>query len=302
MKKFVSLLFAVLCCISCDEKNPVTDDPTPVPPVPVPPSTQDIPVALRSKAADGDFAKGDCVGVYMVNYIDGKQVALKPGNNYIDNWKFLYDGIGSWSADQKLYYKDGETPADFYAYHPYSDIVDATMHDVSVPSDQSVDADYRKSDFLWGSALNCSPSTDPVDIIMEHMMSKVVVVLKPGTGFTEEDLIVSAPVVRFLDMKCEASFNLGTGELSIEDSSETVIPNKYSSLEYRAILLPQSVDDKDVVEIQIDGSVYKLRRTIAFERGKEYTFTVTIQRVEGGINVGVGSWDVVDEDFGGVVS
>lgn len=297
MKKNVCLLFVVLCGLSC-KMNPIG----PETPVPVPPSTEDVPVVLRSKATGVDFTKGDCVGIYMVNYVDGKQVALKPENNYIDNWKFQYDGVGDWRADQKLYYKDEVTAADFYAYHPYSDILDATTHDVSVPSDQSAEAEYKKADFLWGCALNCSPSTDPVDILLEHIMSKVVVVLKPGTGFTEDELIAADPLVRFVDLKCKAFFNLGTGELSADDSEEFVTPYSHSSLEYRAILLPQSVEDEDIVEIRIGESVYKLRRTITFEAGKVYTFTVTIQRVEGGVNVGIGSWDVVDQDFGGVVS
>lgn len=303
MKKYFVLLFIILCFVCCDEKNPVIpNEPGTQPSVPVPPTTEEMPVVLRSRAADGDFAKGDCVGVYMVNYLDGRHVSLKSSGNYIDNWKFLYDGEGSWAADQKLYYKDEETAADFYAYHPYSDIADATGHDVSVPYDQSAESDYEKADFLWGRALNCIPSTDPVDITLEHMMSKAVVVLKPGTGFTEEELIAAAPVVRFLDMKCDASFNLGTGELSVAQSVRSVTPNKSSALTYQAILVPQSVEDKDVVEVRIGESVYKLRRTVVFEKGKEYTFTVTIQRTEGGVSVGIGSWDLVGEDFGGVVS
>ena len=217
MKKYLSLLCAVLCCLSCEENNPITNDPTSETPNPLPPSTEDVPVILRSKSEDMDFKKGDCVGVYMVNYVDGKQVALKHANNYIDNWKFQYDGLGNWSADQKLYYKDEETAADFYVYHPYSEIADATFHNVSVSSDQSIEGNYAKADFLWGCALNCSPSVEPVDINLNHMMSKVVVILKPGTGFTEDELSAAGPLVNLLDFKCTASFNLGTGDMSVEN-------------------------------------------------------------------------------------
>jgi hypothetical protein len=41
---------------------------------------------------------------------------------------------------------------------------------------------------------------------------------------------------------------------------------------------------------------------MTFESGKQYTFTITIQKTSGDIEIGIGSWDVVDEDFGGVVS
>ena len=36
--------------------------------------------------------------------------------------------------------------------------------------------------------------------------------------------------------------------------------------------------------------------------GKQYTITVTMKKTSGGINIGIGDWDVVDEDFGGTVN
>lgn len=302
MKKFLNLLLVTLCCLSCGEENTEINPPIPEIPIPDTPSPEETPVFFRSKTVDGEFAQDDCVGLYMVNYVNGQQEPLMPNTNYVNNWKFQYDGLGNWSAEKKLYYKDEDTPADFYVYHPYSDIADATSHNVSVAFDQSIEENYKKADFLWGCALNCSPSMEPVEITLDHMMSKVVVVLKPGTGFTEDELIAAGPHVRLLDFKCTASFNLGTGEMYVESSKDNVIPYALSPLDYRAILVPQSFNDMDIIEINVGESVYKLRRTITFERGKEYTLTVTIQRTEGGVNVGIGSWDVVDEDFGGIVS
>ena len=147
MKKSLYLLLLLFCCLGCDDGNGVT------PENPVPPTTEEVPVIMRSKSVDGDFGVGDCIGLYMVNYVDGQQVALKPENNYIDNWKFRYDGAGNWSADQKLYYLNDTTSADFYAYYPYSEVEDATCYNVSVPSDQSAEKNYRKADFLWGNTL-----------------------------------------------------------------------------------------------------------------------------------------------------
>lgn len=300
MKKFINFLVCSFCILGCGGVEPTPIIPTP--PTPTPPSTEDVPVLLQTKAASGDFVKGDAVGIYMSNQVEGAHYPLKSSGNYIDNWRFEYDGNGGWSADQKLYYKDEETAADFYAYYPYATVPDATRYDVSVSADQSKDTAFEKADFLWGSALACKPTTDPVELTLNHMMSKAVIILKPGTGFSEEELVAVNPSVKLTGLKCEASFNLGTGELTAGNSVSDVTPYHYSSLEYRAMVVPQEINDKDVVVISIGESIYKLRKTISFEKGKEYTFTVTIQRTEGGVSVGIGSWDVVGEDFGGVVS
>ena len=302
MKKLINFLLCSLCIIGCGGVEPTPIDPTPTPPTPTPPSTEEVPVSLQTRAASGDFVKGDAIGIYMSNQVEGVHSPLKSSGNYIDNWRFEYDGNGGWSAGQKLYYKDEETAADFYAYYPYSTVSDATRYDVSVSADQSQESVYQNADFLWGSALACKPTTAPVEITLNHMMSKAVIILKPGTGFSEEELVAVNPSVILRGLNCEASFNLGTGELRSGNSVSDITPYHYSSLEYRAMVVPQEINDKDMVVIAIGESVYKLRRTISFEKGKEYTFTVTIQRTEGGVSVGIGSWDVVGEDFGGVVS
>jgi hypothetical protein len=45
-----------------------------------------------------------------------------------------------------------------------------------------------------------------------------------------------------------------------------------------------------------------LNKTFTCESGKQYTCTITMTKTQGGINVGIGAWDVVDGDFGGVVN
>lgn len=274
----------------------------PLDPQPEFPAEPEVPVRLQTWAVDGDYLEVETIGLYMSNHLDGTSLSLMPFGNYIDNWKFICNELGGWSSDKKLYYKDENTQADFYAYSPYSDISDATRHYVSVPSDQSEEVAYKMADFIWGKTLNCQPSSEPVNIILEHMLAKVVVILKPGHGFTENELTEVRPRVQLKGIRCNATFDIGTGQLTEIGSPVLLMPYRHSALEYRAILIPQRIEDTDMVEISIGDAVYRLRRTITFEKGKEYTFTVTIQRTDGGVNVGIGSWDVVGEDYGGVVS
>ena len=93
-KKICTLVLFALCFFSCDEiiKIVIPDDPDPEPVV-------QVPVSLRSFVQDGEFVKGDCVGVYMSTYMDGKHVDLKAKGNHVDNNKFQYDGAGNVKAD-----------------------------------------------------------------------------------------------------------------------------------------------------------------------------------------------------------
>ena len=296
MKKICTLVLLAFCFFSCDEfiKVVIPDDPDPEPVV-------EVPVLLRSLVQDGEFVQGDCVGVYMSTYLNGKHVDLKAKGNHVDNNKFQYDGAGNWRSENIIYFKDEETPTDFYAYYPYTTVNDATRHDISVATDQSVEDNYKGADFLWGRTMGCIPSSDIVDITLHHVMSKAVIVLKAGNGFTEEELVSKEPTVRFLNVICNATFNLGTGCVDLDAATKSLIPYCSSALEHRAILLPQSVENQDIIEVKVGEAVYKLRKTMDLEGGKEYTFTVTVQRTEAGVNVGVSSWDVVDQDFGGIV-
>lgn len=299
MKRFLvsfMVIVAMELTVSCERTKPIP--PTPEPPVS---ETEREPVVLMTRAINGDFEVQDCIGVYMSNFENGSSVPLKSSGNYVDNRKYTYTGSG-WTAESPLYWKDENTNADFYAYYPYASVHDATELVVEVKNDQSALADYISSDFLWGKAENQSPNVGTVYIMLSHVMSQAVLKIKPGAGFTEEELIDANPQVQFYSLKNQAIFNIGTGELSDSDGAYSLTPYKVADLEYKAIVLPQTLEEAQLVEVKINNISYYLTRSMTFESGKQYTFTITIQKTSGDIEIGIGSWDVVDEDFGGVVS
>ena len=63
MKKLINFLLCSLCIIGCGGVEPTPIDPTPTPPTPTPPSTEEVPVSLQTRAASGDFVKGDAIGI-----------------------------------------------------------------------------------------------------------------------------------------------------------------------------------------------------------------------------------------------
>lgn len=264
----------------------------------IPQQEEKIPINIATtitRATDFGFQSGDVVGLYVVN----QPAELALSGNHADNVPFTFTG-SSWSSTTKLYWKDDSTPADFYCYYPYKEnVTSVTAYPVNVSEDQSSDDNYAASDFLWGKTENVSPTPDPVQITVRHLASRLKVVLKAGTGWTDDD--IAAASVTLAGLKTEGSASLADGVLSAQGEQKVVTPHNEGAGVFKALVLPQSIENSPLVRISIGDRQYVLDTTITFVSGKEHTCTVTIKRTSEGINVGIGAWDTDDIDYGGTV-
>lgn len=299
MKNVLSIiaLFSACLCFSCSQQN---EEDTPD--VPQPQPTAKIPinlsVGITTRATDASFETGDRVGIYVVNYENGQPGVLKNQGNHVDNMLFTFNG--RWVSQTEIYWKDQTTHADFYAYYPYqAGISNVSALPFSIKADQSTKANYTASDFLWGKKSDQTPTSDPVNIQTRHLMSSAVVKLAPGDGFTAESLIQANPVVTINGVKPDASINLTNGTVTVSGQPIAITPLKQDD-EYRALIVPQTVEATNFVNVNIDGRDYQLNKSFTFEGGKRHTFTVTVTKTAGGINVGITQWETDDTDNGGI--
>ena len=103
-----------LTACSSDEANE-TDGPQ-EPEVPQVETRQAVDIVTRTES--GETAGSSLqAGLYMVNYAEGRQVALQPSGNYVNNMLLSY-ADGSWTPDSPIYWLDTNVSADFYAYAP----------------------------------------------------------------------------------------------------------------------------------------------------------------------------------------
>ena len=93
------------------------------------------PSLVDSRATDYGFETGDCIGLYVVNYSGSTPGTLSDAGNHVDNMRFRYNG--SWIPDTPIYWADNKTHADFYLYHPYTNIQSVNAQPFAVKSDQS---------------------------------------------------------------------------------------------------------------------------------------------------------------------
>ena len=253
-------------------------------------------VPAITHATDAGFETNDRIGLYVVNQT-GEAKLLSSGN-HVDNMRFTYSGV--WTPDVPVYWSDDKTSADFYLYYPYrSDITDVTAVDVSVQSDQSTLSRYKASEILAGITRNVAPTTAAVKITAQHLMSQMVVAVAAGNGFTEESLKAAQVGVTINGVQTAASLNIAEMKLTAKGSAGSIKPLPTDGI-YKALVVPQTVAETNLITVNVDGRDFNLKKGFTFVGGKSHKFTVTVSKTSNGINVDISGWETDDIDNGGV--
>lgn len=300
--------FFLLACSSGAE-NGVDDEPTP--PQPEKPTVR-IPIDISTsitRVTETAFESGDRIGLYVVNRNDdGSHNALKPSGNYVDNMRYTYS-YNTWTPDETVYWKDDKTCADFYLYYPYQAAhVNENPMVFKVEADQSNVNSYKNSDVIVGSTMNVAPSQTTVHIASKHVMSRVVIALKPGEGFTDASLAASDVKVTLNVPAVSANIDLATGKvepiMNHDGESLTMTPmTPYKDGNvYRAIVVPQQVAQTNLIKVNVDGSDFVFSKAFNFESGKSYTFNITLAKKSSGLNATITGWDSDGVDYGGTAT
>ena len=285
MKKFLFLAVFAATMISCNN----TDEPIPTP------VEEKIPINISTsitRVTDSAFEAGDKVGIYVVN----EPNELVVSGNHVDNMGFTYST--KWTPNEEIYWKDQTTKATFYCYYPYGTPNSVTAYKFSTKADQSTLANYKASEFLWGKTDSVSPTESAVPITVNHMFSNALVVVEPGAGFTAESLAASNVEVKICNIKTDASSNLATGVVSASGAPTSVTP-LYDGTYYRALIVPQTVEESALIIVTVDGVNYTLTKGFTFKANTQHRFTVTVNKVNNGVNIGIGGWQIDDTDNGG---
>lgn len=254
-------------------------------------------VRLQTRAEGQTAAVVDQVGIYMV-YGD-----MKPSGNYINNMLLQSNGAGVWTPQSPVYWKDNVAAATFYGYAPYNgSIENAQTYSYQIQTDQSTAAAQKQSDFLWGKLADQTPTDDVLNLTLNHLFARAIIKVAAGEGFTTEELNNGTLDVRLNSIRTQATINLATGAVIASGNTTSITPLKDQDLQYSAVVVPQQVASTGIVTVTWNNANYTLTRAMTFESGKQYNITVTLKKTSGGINIGIGDWEVIDEDFGGTVN
>ena len=270
---------------------------------------QKIPLAISTtitKVLNDSFEEGDAIGLYVVNAISNGSSGWNSGSlintgNHLSNVKFSYES-GVWKSQQEYYWKDASTPADFYCYYPHTgSVADVSAVPFAIKADQSSEENYRSCEILWGKSALQFPSKNKVNITVTHRMSQIQITILPGKGFTAETLRESLKSVKINNLECNALLNLKDGALTANGNSADITPY-YDGTLYRALIVPQSVENKTLITLIVDGMTRSLTQSIEFTSGTIKKCTITVDKLSEGINIGISGWDTDNEDYGGTLN
>lgn len=258
-------------------------------------------VAIMTRTDQGGQNSGLQAGLYMVNFQNGQHDNLLGSNNYVNNQLLTWTN-DAWSTETPIYWSDMETPADFYAYAPYQQSVsNAREMPFSVQTNQNVDGASALSDFLWGTIQEQSPTAESFNLTLAHQFSQLTITVIAEQGFDENELQAKDVAVTIGGTKTKCLIDLKSGEATTTGVAEDVLCRNNGDLSYTAILIPQQVPFSNLIQVDWKGNKYTLQNSFNLEAKRQYSLTVKLKKSKSGFDIGIAGWDIVSEDFGGVI-
>ena len=165
------------------------------------------------------------------------------------------------SRENDPYYWTSRDPITVSAWWPFNNADITQMPVVKVSEDQSILADFQKSDFI--SAEKQTVKFDDPTLGFTHRTARVAIELKPGTGFTS---VVGATV--------------SLVSLSADNGNPTAIKTyNASGNTYEALTAPQTVvAGKPFIRVELGSGTFYFRpqNDVVLEAGNRYSYTVKV--------------------------
>lgn len=285
-RRILACLFLISLCFGCMDRIEDVQEADGRRPLVI---SGSIEQECTTRADDGGFADGDCMGVFIVDYEDGQPGVLDEEGNRANNLAFTYHETGnSWSSAYDIYWKDNRTPVDVYGYYPYnSGLADVNAYRFEVSADQSQSGSngemnsYEASDFLWAKATQVSPEVPVIRLTYQHLMAGVSVHLEEGTGFADSEWETLKKQVLVCNLGRVASIHLATGQVTANGEPDKHIVMAPSGDVYRAVVVPQTVSaTRPLLCIQIGETDYFFQKesSLTLVSGKLHKFTIQVDK------------------------
>ena len=211
------------------------------------------PFAAPSRTTvDGDWQGVTTVAVKIGDEVKGYTVTASDTDGY---------KRATLSRENDPFWWTSRNPITVSAWWPLDDADITRMPAVKVAEDQSKLADFQNSDFI--SAIDQTVEFDDPTLEFTHRTARVVVELKPGTGFTS----VAGATVSLVS-------------LSADNGNPTAITTCNTAGEtHEALAAPQTVAaGKPFIEVKLgEGTFYfRPQDDVVLEAGYRYTYTVNV--------------------------
>ncbi len=252
------------------------------------------------------FANGEKVGVYIAEHMGAPTES--PTTTYANPLLYTTDGNGGMTPQTQPYYPTSGNGVNIYAIYPSGTKAGELF---TVQADQSADANYKKSDLMYGKPAQnpVSRTSSPVNINFSHLLSKVTVVLESGNGNPD----LNEAVVTLKDVKLSATFTATAESGSVSEATGDATDIKVmtaanNALSGSAVVVPQTLGTS-FIEVKLkDGGVLTSSSLkdesdnpisdVVLTSGKEYKYTITVNLTSLEVTSSISNWSNGGENTG----
>lgn len=329
MKKNLILATALLLMTACS-KDSSENSPENNAPVPILLGTS-LEVNTRSNSQTlqaTELEDGTSVGVYI--YHNGTTTSASDGYGYKNLAYTAGNGTGDLTlvtaSDQPFFPQDKTKTIDIYAFAPRTGVYTSTAelstltaeNAFTTTADQTTDANYRASDFVWGKAATvtyATASTSSITIPLKHKLSKVNINIAPGTGMTLTQLAHARIALNGVILNGTVNFTTGAVTTSGTTTSSVILTSSastsatttfsagspatnYTACTSSAVIIPQTIAaSNSFITVELwDGTNYttaynvKTTATTTFDAEKVYTYNIIVNSQGLSLTTTIADW------------
>lgn len=307
MKKQLILAVAALALAACSNDENLTPNDRPVE------IRLSSGIEVQTRAATdiqgSAFDANELVDVYINEYTQGQATTI-----YDSPLTYTTGASNAMNppTGQQPYFPTSGNGVTIYAVYPstsetfaeggYSNGTFTIQKDQST-NNTSGDKNYKLSDLMYGTANNGAEvqrTSSNVTIKFSHLLSKVTVNLKAGSGLVDANL--NNAVVSLLGLQPTIGFTTSTGEtgeVSGTATEITVMTVTSTALSGSAIIVPQSLAiNTQFIKIHLaDGGdlYYNLPEAATFQSGMVYIYDITVNLTRLTVTSNIEPWDTEGE-------
>lgn len=253
-----------------------------------------VSISGQTKASATSFENGDKLGLYAFESKENLEESYA-GEMHVENAILtVYDNKAL--TDEPIYYPNLESNADFLMYYPYQDYSFNGSFLNFYIQDQSKIENYKNADIMMAQVSNVPKSNDPLQFVFKRLMSKISISLKPGEGYASADDFRNAEVL-FQDVYRTATVYFHSSSVSGGYKTDMKPYGQFVSDKngeqasgVSIILVPQTyLKGQQLFIISLNSQVYGLTlpEDLELESGKEYHYTLTLNRTASGESISV---------------
>ena len=257
-----------------------------------------LPISLTAEVEDVDVSTRAGTSVLTSFATNDAFYAYFPSNVRVgsttsaSNTTFTFSG-STWSPATQPYFNAGASSATVHAYYPYvsGKQVTNTTSSFSVETDQSTDANYKKSDLMYATATINKGATG--SLTFAHRMAKILVTANKGTGISKITAVKIVGGNRTINIATPQSCTLGSSLSNANSSTNITLysnSSNTSNVSCAGLIPPQTINGNFLQIVTDQGTATYSLIDKAFASGQSYTFNVTVNAAAIGTTIAITNW------------